>query len=168
MLDLWKDGTFIEDFAVPDAPAAIDPEGLDRASLTQGVGGGFFPGIEAGIIMTYKELYAAPFRITREPFVHDGLALTPAAGFITRNMACPWQADFWECKWQGIDIMIWWPAQRPLHVRKAGAPTTKIEWDRGIAGHRELVMHAMELGFVSQRVAGVDGVFETERVLTDV
>ena len=106
MLDLWKDGTFVEDFAVPDAPAAIDPEGLDRASLTQGVGGGFFPGIEAGIIMTYTELYAAPFRITRAPFAHDGRALRPSAGFLTRNMACPWQADFWECKWQGLDVQI--------------------------------------------------------------
>ncbi|MER8513710.1 LodA/GoxA family CTQ-dependent oxidase [Mesorhizobium sp. M1060] len=167
LLDLWRDGTFIEDFGAVDTPTDINPDGLNLASLTQGVGGGFFPGIEGGIMMTYKELYAAPFRITRVPFEHDGRGLTPAAGFITRNMACPWQADFWECKWQGSDT-IWWPAQRPIHVRRAGTPTTKVEWDRGIAEHRDLVTHAMELGFVSQRVDGIDGVFEAERVLTEV
>ena len=81
-------------------------------------------------------------------------------------MACPWQADFWECKWYQEDVTIRWPAQRPLQVRKAGNPTTEIEWDRGIGNHRELVKHAMELGFVSQRTN--DGVFETERTMTDV
>jgi hypothetical protein len=166
MLKLWKEGTFLEDFNAADPPATINPDDLDRASLTQAVGGGFFPGIESGIIMTYKELYAAPFRITRSTFQHGNRTLKPGPGFLTRNMACPWQADFWECKWYDIGVTIWWPAQRPLQVRKAGNPATEIEWDRGIGGHRELVEHAMELGFVSQRT--VDGVFETERVMTDV
>ncbi|MBR1154273.1 LodA/GoxA family CTQ-dependent oxidase [Bradyrhizobium sp. JYMT SZCCT0428] len=166
-LNLWRDGTFVEDFAAADVPGSINPEGLDRASLTQGVGGGFFPGIEAGIITTYTELYQAPFRITREPFEHDGRAWAPSPGFLTRNMACPWQADFWECKWQGPDS-IWWPAQRPLHVRRSENQATKIEWDRGIGAHRDLVEHAMDLGFISKRIAGNDGVFETERALIEV
>jgi hypothetical protein len=166
MLDLWKNGTFVEDFAAQDPPATVDLKGLDEASLSQGAGGGFFPGIEAGIMMTYKELYSAPFRITRQPFDHDGRALTPSAGFLTRNMACPWQSDFWECKFQGPE-MIWWPAQRPVQVRRSNAPTTKIEWDRGIADHRDLVAHVMELGFLSERIEG-EGVFESERAIADV
>jgi hypothetical protein len=165
MLDLWKKGTFIEDGKAPDGPATINPDDLDRASLTQGVGGGFFPGIEAGIIMTYQELYAAPYRITRSTFTHDDRTLKPEAGLLTRNMACPWQSDFWECKFEGPK-KIWWPAQRPIEVRKAASPKTKIGWDRGIDGHREMVEHVMELGFVSQRTG--DGVFETERGMTDV
>ena len=165
-LTQWKNGQFIEDFTAPDEPLAITPEGLHRASLSGGVGGGFFPGIEAGIMMTYKELYAAPFRIKRTPSNHEGRALEPSAGFVTRNMACPWQADFWECKFQGEDS-IWWPAQRPIQVRKAAQPGTKVEWDRPIKDHRKLLKHAMELGFVSQRVQGTDGVFESERTLSE-
>ncbi|MBH5390520.1 LodA/GoxA family CTQ-dependent oxidase [Bradyrhizobium diversitatis] len=167
MLDLWKNGTFVEDFAAQDPPIAVHPEGLDEASLTQGAGGGFFPGIEAGIITTYKELYGSPFRVARQPFEHDGRGFAPSAGFLTRNMACPWQADFWECKWQGPE-RIWWPAQRPIHVRRSDAPTVKIEWDRGIADHRDLVARAMELGFVSRRIAGQDGVFEVDRTIVEV
>lgn len=165
-LNAWRDGNFVEDFATPDAAPVLTPDGLNKASLTQGVGGGFFPGIEAGIMTTYIELYSAPYRITREPFEHDGRDIRPAAGFLTRNMACPWQADFWECKFQGFDT-IWWPAQRPIQVRRSAQPDVKVEWDRGIADHRDLVDNVMKLGFVAQRLEGQDGVFESEHVLTE-
>jgi L-Lysine epsilon oxidase N-terminal/L-lysine epsilon oxidase C-terminal domain len=164
-LDSWESGKFIEDFHDAETAPSITPMGLDRASLSQAVGGGFYPGIEAGIIMTYRELYSAPFRIRRDVFEHQGRQLTPSPGFITRNMACPWQADFAKCGDQTANVSVWWPAQRPIDVRKSQNPAAKLEWLRGINSHLDLVNHVMELGFVSQTTPGVDGVYETERTL---
>src|SRR5262249_44259651 len=45
-------------------------------------------------------LYAGPFRL------RSGLD----AGDITKRMAVPWQADFYECR------SHWWPSQRPDDV----------------------------------------------------
>jgi len=154
MLDSWVAGNFIEDFDAAEAVDAVTPDGLDRASLEQGVGGGFFPGIEAGIMCTYRELYAAPFRIRRDPFQHGARQYLPSAGFMTRNMACPWQADFWECSFQGPDS-IWWPAQRPLEILvRDNGNLVRRNWDRGVSSHRELVQHVMELGFLAPDGAG--------------
>lgn len=167
LLDQWRDGNFIEDFSSPDPVHAITPEGIDKASLEQAVGGGFFPGIEAGIMTTYREFYAAPFRVKRVTFTHGTRTITPTAGFITRNMACPWQADFIKCA-QETPTAIWWPAQRPINVKRVADPTTTVSWARGIADHRDLAARAMELGFVRARVAGsADGLYEADRSMPE-
>jgi hypothetical protein len=102
ILTLWRDGKFIADWkGVPPAPAStISPEGLDRAALENSTGGPLFPGIECGWIARHAEIYA-PGEIAR---------LNPAnlkAGDVTKRMAVPWQADFFECNEH------WWPSQRP-------------------------------------------------------
>ena len=59
-----------------------------------------FPGIECGWIVRHAEIYA-PLEVAR---------LNPAnlkAGDMTKRMAVPWQADFFECQEH------WWPSQRP-------------------------------------------------------
>jgi hypothetical protein len=95
-----------------------------RASLEQAVGGGFFPGIEAGIRLTYPGIYSskAPFRLKKEnekyqhkivdPQSDEVLDRTLVAGHITERMAVPWQADFFYCKKEG-GTKFWWPSQRP-------------------------------------------------------
>ena len=50
------------------------------------------------VIARLPELYFGAFRLD-----HDRLE----AGDVTKFMACPWQADFYECRDD------WWPAQRP-------------------------------------------------------
>ena len=102
ILALWNDGKFVADWkGVPAAPPpTISPEGLDRAALENSTGGPMFPGIECGWIVRHAEIYA-PLEVAR---------LNPAnlkAGDMTKRMAVPWQADFFECQEH------WWPSQRP-------------------------------------------------------
>lgn len=125
----------IERLAVAEQPAA-----LNRAALEWCVGGPFFPGIEITYICRYADYYSEPFRF-------DGARLGP--GDLTRRMAVPWQADFYECR------QHWWPAQRPDDVLSREAYlqgqqdfpaealagnlsqvlTGRIAWDRGVGDH---------------------------------
>jgi hypothetical protein len=108
VLEQWAQGKFQDDWPVPASrpdfesiPPADQPGALDFASLSRCVGGPFFPGIEITYIARDKKLYSEPFRF-------DPAAVKP--GDITKRMAVPWQADFYECQ------IHWWPAQRPDYV----------------------------------------------------
>jgi hypothetical protein len=82
-LNNWANGNFISDYNPSPQVPGLTPDGLDFASLSQAVGGGFYPGIEAGIRMTSSHMYSSPFRITSTPFVYAGVLQTPHASFIT-------------------------------------------------------------------------------------
>jgi len=108
MMRRWADGDFTADWtgiaAVPQSvtqlPVADQPHALDRAAAEACVGGPFFPGIEMTYISRDVRLYAGPHRLRAD--------LEP--GDITKRMALPWQADFYDCRTR------WWPAQRPDEV----------------------------------------------------
>ncbi|MBO3457319.1 LodA/GoxA family CTQ-dependent oxidase [Aetokthonos hydrillicola Thurmond2011] len=138
MLQQWKAGNFVDDWTTPPAsPLTLTPQNLDRAALELCVGGGFFPGIEGGILLTKPDIYSEPFRLSHQ-------ALSP--GSITQRMAVPWQADFFDC--QGS----WWPAQRPDTVQlpsQSGPPSEG--WANGIASEDDLVKNFSKLGFVVSR-----------------
>jgi L-Lysine epsilon oxidase N-terminal/L-lysine epsilon oxidase C-terminal domain/Iron-containing redox enzyme len=89
----------LPDFQLADG--SPHPDTLTRAILDRCCGGAFFPGIEITSIAREPKLYEEAFR-----FNHAVLG----AGDITKYMALPWQADFFECRSQ------WWPAQRPDDV----------------------------------------------------
>lgn len=160
----WLDGIFDADFSNPPAQASNLGAELDRAALEQTVGGGFFPGIEAGILMTEPYLYSEQSRLTREPFVDGSQAGSPTvtlrAGALTERMACPWQADFLKCAGQ------WWPAQRPddVFLKPSDAGPTR-SWTAGITTHVDLAANFWKLGFVvpSTSPVGGDVHIETER-----
>ena len=99
----WRDGNFEPDWtgSIPAPPRKITPQGLDRAALEACTGGPFYPGIEGSWVLRNRQAYAEPFRLAH------GL-LRP--GDVSRRMACPWQADFFEC------ASTWWPTQRPDQV----------------------------------------------------
>lgn len=105
-LQAWRAGDLLLGPTIPGPDTFLDdgsvhPSVLTRASLEACAGGAFYPGIEATAITRDPKLYAEAFR-----FDHDILQ----AGDVTKYMACPWQADFYECRhW-------WWPAQRPDDV----------------------------------------------------
>jgi len=99
-------------------PAVVTPEGLDRAALEAASGGSFFPGIEAGWIIRNESVYREAFR-----FDHGVLA----AGDLTKRMAVPWQADFFECRYH------WWPWQRPDEVLTVENLERLEEIDRQLA-----------------------------------
>ncbi len=105
ILTLWKDGAFQPDWTgiPPDPQVAITPDGLDRAALENCTGGAFFPGIECGWVIRHPEIYAAGEIARLDPAV-----VKP--GDMTKRMAVPWQADFFECQEH------WWPSQRPDNV----------------------------------------------------
>lgn len=94
----WRDGSFTAD--APLGESAITGPGMDRAALEACTGGPFYPGIEAGWVLRNPLVYDAPFQLSTR--------FKP--GDLTKRMACPWQADFFECR------QTWWPAQRPDDV----------------------------------------------------
>jgi L-lysine epsilon oxidase-like protein len=126
-LERWEAGTFVpgDDAA---RPATHLGHALDRGALTRGVGGGFFPGIEAGLLMRESTLYSELCRFTEESFTDfGGVQNTLTAGLLTSRMACPWQADFMEC------VHAWWPAQRPDVARFDRQGNAQlVQWDRGV------------------------------------
>lgn len=160
LLKAWRDGNFEADWNAPPEPPSITPEGLDRAALEATVGGGFFPGIEAGIVMTNAQLYAEPFRLTRQPFPLDGGQATLEPGALTARMAVPWQADFFKC------AGAWWPAQRPDTVMlDPNAQQPNADWDGGISNHQSLIQNVFRLGVVvpATNAAGKEVFVERER-----
>ena len=131
ILERWAEGQFVPGDDPARRPLDRGQE-LDRAALSGGVGGGFFPGIEAGLLLREPTIYSERCRLTRGSFTDFGNVpgrLEP--GLLTQRMACPWQADFMEC------MGTWWPAQRPDVSRyDAGGGEHRAEWDRGVRSGR--------------------------------
>jgi len=158
ILSKWKgtEGTdWTNDWpgAPPPPPANITPDGLTRAALEASVGAAFFPGIEASWFL--RDLtksgafnYTEMFRL--DPAGHG-------AGDVTKQMAVPWQADFWKCQ---AGSLAWWPAQRPDDVfPEAGGGSEP--WTRDIVNnHQDMVDNWHKLGFVVNKSGSL---VETER-----
>ena len=146
----WKDGDFINDWSGPPTPAkSTTPEGLDRAALESCVGAAFYPGIEASWLLRDVYGFVAPFRL-------DAASLQP--GDVTKQMALPWQADFYDCAQEGD--YAWWPAQRPDDVFPA-AGGAQVPWIRKHVTSKEgMVRNWYKLGFVVKKGAKY---VETER-----
>jgi hypothetical protein len=144
-LDRWIAGDF-DPGPLQVAPSAV----LTRAVLDGSVGQGFFPGIEAGIIVTIPTLYSQPF-----DFRFDHARVAP--GDITALMALPWQADFLKCNGS------WWPAQRPDLAQQANGQ--RPAWLRPSMNHKRLVADVMKLGVITPGVdaAGQEAFIETGR-----
>jgi hypothetical protein len=162
ILDAWVNGSFHEQ-ADTTRPALSMPAALDRASLEHCVGGGFFPGIEAGTVLRQPTIYSELGRITRGNFTDfDGAIHQVVPGLISARMACPWQADFTEC------AGAWWPAQRPDIAGRAAAGAAGPAWARGIIvnaeddprSHQNMVDHFAQLGVI---VKSGNGFTEVDR-----
>jgi plastocyanin len=150
LMEKWKNGDFVNDWTGPPEPSdQITPEGLDRAALEGCTGGAFFPGIEAGWFMRDVDQYSEPFRLD-----HTYLQ----AGDITKQMAVPWQADFYECRTDGD--FSWWPAQRPDDVFLAGEEEPVLWTRKLVTSKKTMVKNWHRLGFV---VKQDDRFVETER-----
>jgi hypothetical protein len=158
ILSQWVKGDFVQPAVVPPKPPtaqAITPEGLDRAALENCVGGAFFPGIEVGWQVRAPSLYTEPVSLHTEPFrvaagvksAYLGDTSTVRAGYFTRQMALPWQADFLQCKseddasgaFPGLRRWGWWPMQRPDGVFSSEAdyrakPPKSSDWHRATKG----------------------------------
>jgi len=122
LLKQWVDGDFVSDWPAGERTSeAITPTGLDRAALEGCSGGAFYPGIEGGWMFRKPEAYEEPYRLN---------ASLLKAGDLTKQMAVPWQADFFECNTH------WWPAQRPDDVLPAATFRRLREIDRELANDK--------------------------------
>jgi hypothetical protein len=145
----WAEGKFIEPATFPPPSPSrhtFTPEGLDKAALENCVGGALFPGIEVGWQIRFKSIFAEPFRIkpyVASQYLGDSYGIVEA-GYFTRQMALPWQADFLQCKSEPDDTGIfggiwgWWPGQRPDSVFASEAdfrasPPKRSLWHRATA-----------------------------------
>ena len=149
-LKQWQDGNFINDWIGPPVPeTTITPEGLTRAALETCVGGALYPGIETSFMTRDTYLFIEPFRL-------DAALLEP--GDLTKQMAVPWQADFYDCSFeQGL---LWWPAHRPVDVL-TNNDGHRVSWTRDIVNsHEDMIKNWFKLGFVVRQGAKY---VETER-----
>ena len=153
VLDAWVAGSFTSDWTgFPPPSTSLTADSLTRAALDGGVGQGFFPGIEAGIIIRDSTLYSAPF-----DFRFDPAQAKP--GDLTALMALPWQADFLDCAGN------WWPSQRPDDVLPSATATQRLDWARGADTYIRMVSNFGKLAFITpQQDAQGNVVFvETQR-----
>lgn len=146
LLGQWAEGRFVRD-RENDWAAWASP--LDIATAGNAVGEPMAPGIEVTWTMRNPAILVPgdPFRIKRAPGTNK--ALSPdrdetvagtgcEPGDLTKRMAVPWQADFYDCTVQDVNFttprsnktisnlnMIplaptfyayWWPAQSPFNV----------------------------------------------------
>ena len=151
---------------VPDTPpdfvwdSPIDPwagqslpDALDRVALEACAGGAFFPGIEAPHFIADGNNFESTLPVR--------LRNTLPAGTVNAASAVPWQADFFQCRWEGgasedgLEAFLgqdndygWWPAQRPDSVFTDPSLETRVKWDAGVGTMDEMVTAWTRLGFV--------------------
>lgn len=146
IISKWKDGDVETDDIQNTLPGSeITPEGLDRAALENCIGAAFYPGIEASWFLRDKYKFIEPFRL-------DSSQIIP--GDITKQMALPWQADFWACskETQFDGVITWWVFARPDDVFLEGANemhawTPPAEFGK----YEDMVEKWMKLGFVVEK-----------------
>ncbi|WP_277182999.1 LodA/GoxA family CTQ-dependent oxidase [Caballeronia sp. BR00000012568055] len=143
ILKRWAKGEFKADWPdvdprigpaprlVSDLPVEEQPAYLTRAALLPCVGAAFYPGIEMTYVSEDKSLYSEPFRLRAD---------IPPGG-IVQYMACPWQADFYECN------TAWWPIARPDDV------VNEAEYESALAEIRALPKGAQTSGSVGEKLA---------------
>lgn len=194
LLSQWAAGRFNND-ANPQ-PWPVEP--LDQGSVGNCVGLPMCPGIEVTWSMQHPAVYAAPYVIAdaRGPNGYNVSGLTPSRdecagggcepGDLTKRMACPWQADFFQCTIQTVNFTnpavnkqdgaplpptyyaYWWPPQSPWDVltgetTAAGQAAShlpagqQMNYARGINSFVQMVEHWSALAFIRDQNSQTPG-----------
>jgi L-lysine 6-oxidase len=195
LLQQWVKGKFSND---PGLPQNIVAE-MTQGSVGNCVGGPFCPGIEVTWSVRNQNIYSGPFEIKQrhdeawyfekglnpnEDETESNLGCEP--GDMTKRMAIPWQADFFQCSIQFINFTnpkvnkadgiplpptyysYWWPPQSPWQVMTgdltpeeqalAGTPSGfQVLFSRGINTFSEMISYWYYMGFVVNQMRGPDG-----------
>ena len=196
ILGQWARGQFK---VGPPVQYREDPESLTLASMGNCVGAPLCPGIEVTWNTRNPQIYDGPFSIRhRHPestYAAQGLdpehdETDPAAlaggcepGDLTKRMAIPWQADFFQCSAQFINFSsatvnqaggipkapsyyaYWWPPQSPWHVitgdttdqeqALAGTPAGyQVLFARGINSFAQMISSWYYMGFILNQSRG--------------
>ncbi len=194
LLSQWAEGHFD---AEPQAqPYPLHP--LDQGSVGNCVGLPMCPGIEVTWSLQNPRLYAAPYQIADQkgPGGYNSTGLTPSRdecegggcqpGDLTKRMACPWQADFFQCTVQTVNFTVpevnkangtplpptyyayWWPPQSPWDVltgdltAEAQAAShlpagQQMNYARGINSFVQMVEHWSALAFIRDQNSQGEG-----------
>ncbi|OBP16540.1 hypothetical protein A5320_03855 [Rheinheimera sp. SA_1] len=185
LLSQWAAGCFDADCHAEPYPV----HALDQGSVGNCVGLPMCPGIEVTWSMQNPNIYAAPYRISdqRGPNGYNSTGLTPSRdecegggcepGDLTKRMACPWQADFFQCTVQTVNFTVpevnkndgtplpptyyayWWPPQSPWDVltgdvTAAGQAAShlpagqQMNYARGVNTFVQMVEHWSALAFI--------------------
>lgn len=192
MLSQWAAGKFR---VSADALPLPGIHALDRASMGNCVGGPMCPGIEVTWSLRNPPLYAGPYQIKHRfdeaHYFMDGLSLTHdecegggcEPGDLTKRMAIPWQADFFQCtvqfvnytspqvnKANGIPVpptyyAYWWPPQSPMFVLNGATDITEqhasgvpagyqVYFPRGINSFAQMISGWSYMGFIVNQNTG--------------
>jgi L-lysine 6-oxidase len=192
MLGQWAAGKFR---VTADAPPTPRVHTLDRASTGNCVGGPMCPGIEVTWSLRNPPLYAEPYQIKQRfdetHYFKHGLSPTHdecegggcEPGDLTKRMAIPWQADFFQCTAQFVNYTdpqvnkengipapptyyaYWWPPQSPMFVlsgatslaeqQAAGVPAGfQVYYPRGINSFAQMISGWSYLGFIVNQNQG--------------
>jgi L-lysine 6-oxidase len=191
----WAAGKFTTD-APPPLRGVTD---ADRAGVGNCVGWPMCPGIEVTWSLYNPAIYAQTYQIKHAHdaqyyFAHglspsiDETAGTQGCepGDLTKRMAIPWQADFFQCTAQFINYTddtvnkangiplpptyygYWWPPQSPMYVLTGdldaqtqtitGLPAgLQVYYPRGINSFAQMIMAWSYLGFIVNQNQGPDG-----------
>jgi hypothetical protein len=183
LLSQWAEGNFTND---APAPSPIQP--LTHASVGNCVGAPMCPGIEVTWSLWNPNIYAAPYqiRVRNADYAEAGLSTRRdecvstdgcEPGDLTKRMAIPWQADFFQCTAQYINYTLparnkengipvpptyyayWWPPQSPMFVI-SGDDTIELQaasgaqagfqlyFSRGINSFSQMIQAWSYLGFI--------------------
>lgn len=177
------------------APPVDAPTALTQASLGNCVGAPMCPGIEVTWTTRNPRLYERPFEIRHRHSLdrYFETGLDPSRdetaqgdgcepGDLTKRMAIPWQADFFQCSFQQVNFAdptvnkvkgepapptyfsYWWPPQSPWFVLtgdlsiedQAAAGTSAGEtvvFTRGISTFTQMIVSWPYVGFVVNQAA---------------
>lgn len=186
LLGQWAQGKFTTETPPPPDPATA----LSWGAAGNCVGGPFCPGIEVTWTTRNQNIYDAALSIRqRHPeswYYQNGLSTTEdetadtlgcEPGDMTKRMAIPWQADFFQCSIQYVNFTqpdvnkengiplpptyyaYWWPPQSPWLVmtgnlnaadqQAAGTPAgQQVLFTRGINTFGQMIDYWSYMGFI--------------------
>jgi hypothetical protein len=135
-VQLWMSNKLAEGNNVAESSSmdSVKPYQLDRANLESMSGGSFFPGIEVGRQAFWPKTWRArkgawpghiDARVERQINDLGNDTGAAGAGYLTKELANPWQADFVACSG------LYWPHSRPITVQhnpNAGAANRWKDW----------------------------------------
>lgn len=186
LLNQWAKGKFVKSASSQPRPG-VTPETV--AAVGNCVGLPMSPGIETTWSMQNPNIYKKPFEIAIHggEKLYDEKGLSPSRdetegggcepGDLTKRMAIPWQADFFNCTVQYVNFTdpeknkdagrplpptyyaYWWPPQAPWDVltgdmtpesqKAAGTPAgIQVNYARGINSYVQMIEDWFRLGFV--------------------
>jgi L-lysine 6-oxidase len=192
LLSQWAAGKFVNDPGCSPRAGACP---ATVAAVGNCVGLPMCPGIEMTWSMQNPAIYASAYRIARygDEASYQAAGLTPSRdetegggcepGDLTKRMAIPWQADFFNCTIQYVNFSdpdinkenglpmpptyyaYWWPPQAPWDVltgdltanAQAASHTPaglQVNYARGINSYVQMITEWSYLGFIRNQNTG--------------